>query len=98
MGEKTTHLTPTERRLLDCLVRNAGRIVSHRELLEAIGNPSYNIGSLQEHIYCLRKKIEKDPASQGHHKSLWAGILFPWEGRGAVVSRRGIAVTLHTVI
>ena len=64
MRDKSAHLTPTERRLLDCLVRNAGRIVSHRELLEAMspGNASTKMNSLREFILRLRKKIEIDPA------------------------------------
>jgi len=64
MWNKTMHLTPTEHRLLICLVRNAGRIVGHRELLEAMspGNPSNDIGSLRSCISRLRNKIEIDPA------------------------------------
>ena len=64
MWNKSVHLTPTERRLLEHLVRNAGRIVSHRELLEAMspGKPSNNIGYLGSCISGLRNKIEIDPA------------------------------------
>ena len=56
-------LTPTEHRLLMCLVRNAGRIVTHRELLEAMssGNPIKSIHHLRGYIARLRKKIEIDP-------------------------------------
>jgi len=63
MCNKTVHLTPTEDRLLTCLVRNGGRIVSHRELLEAMsaGNPSKSIHHLRAYIARLRKKIEIDP-------------------------------------
>jgi len=58
------HLTPTDRRLLTYLVRNAGRMVSHRELLEAMssGNPSTSIHNLRAYITRLREKIEMDPA------------------------------------
>jgi len=64
VSNETVHLTPTERRLLACLVRNAGRIVSHRELLEAMspGNPIKSIHHLRAYIAHLRKKIEIDPA------------------------------------
>jgi len=57
-------LAPTERRLLTCLVRNAGRIVSHAGLLEAIAHPNSTRGhlSLVQNISRLRKKIEIDPA------------------------------------
>ena len=57
------HLTRTERRLLEYLVRNAGRIVSQRELLEAMspGNSNKSIHHLRAYIVRLRKKIEVDP-------------------------------------
>lgn len=58
------HLTPTEHRLLTCLVRNEGRVVSHKELLEAMssGNPGNSIGGLRTYICRLRQKVEIDPA------------------------------------
>lgn len=64
MSDKSRHLTPTERRLLEHLVRNSGQIVSHRELLEAMsaGNPSKSIHHLRAYITRLCKKIEMDPA------------------------------------
>ena len=60
MSKRTEHLTPTEQRLLDCLVRNEGRIVSHGELLEAMSIA--RIGTLRQWICHLRKKIEEDAA------------------------------------
>ena len=64
MSDRSTRLAPTERRLLTCLVRNPGRIVSHGELLEAMspGNPSESAHRVREYILRLRKKIEIDPA------------------------------------
>ena len=64
VSNETVHLTPTEHRLLTCLVRNAGRIVSHRELLEAMssGNRNISIDNLRHCICRLREKIEIDPA------------------------------------
>jgi len=63
VSNETVHLTPTERRLLACLVRNAGRIVSHKELLGAMSpaNPIKTIHHLRAYIARLRKKIEIDP-------------------------------------
>ena len=62
--EEAVRLTPTERRLLTCLVRNAGRIVSHKELLKAIEHPVSRRGRhlLGQYIFRLRRKIEIDPA------------------------------------
>ena len=56
------HLTRTEHRLLEHLVRNAGRIVGRRELLEAMSCGNRTIGNLRQCISRLRKKIEIDPA------------------------------------
>lgn len=58
------HLTPTERRLLMCLVRNEGRIVSHEELVQAMSPANLNksIHHLRQYMLRLRKKIEEAPA------------------------------------
>jgi len=64
LRDEQARLTPTERRLLEHLVRNAGRIVTHEELLETIspGDPRMTMGHLRSRICGLRKKIEIDPA------------------------------------
>lgn len=64
MAVKGVHLTRTEHRLLEDLLHNAGRIISHEELLEAMssGKSSKNIGNLRTYISRLRNKIEIDPA------------------------------------
>lgn len=63
-SNERVRLTPTEHRLLKCLVRNAGRVVGHKELLDVMSpdKPSSNIGSVRNCISRLRKKIEIDPA------------------------------------
>src|SRR5438309_3287355 len=56
-------LTNTEYRLLYHLVRNAGRIVSHRDLLQtAWGSDSYGEDVVRVYVSRLRAKIEPDPA------------------------------------
>jgi two-component system KDP operon response regulator KdpE len=40
-GSEPAHLTPTEWRLLEILVRNPGKLVSQRELLNAVWGPGY---------------------------------------------------------
>ncbi|MFQ6001420.1 MAG: response regulator transcription factor [Anaerolineae bacterium] len=64
IGDKVVRLTPGEFRLLEYLVRNAGQILTHEQLLEAISaNLSRpNIGILRQYISRLRRKIEVDPA------------------------------------
>lgn len=65
-GERVD-LTPTEYRILSCLVRNAGRAISHRSLLrQAQGYESETSEAreiLKVHIHNLRSKIEPDPKS-----------------------------------
>jgi two-component system KDP operon response regulator KdpE len=64
VGEREVHLTPIEFRLLDVLVRNAGFVVTHRQLLEKVWGPSHVDHSHYLRIYMgqLRHKIESDPA------------------------------------
>jgi two-component system, OmpR family, KDP operon response regulator KdpE len=54
------HLTPTEFDLLSQLVRNRGRLLTHRELLVAVWGPGYGDDTqvLRAHIANLRRKIE----------------------------------------
>ncbi len=63
-GERVD-LTPTEYRILSCLVRNAGRAISHRSLLrQAQGYESETSEAreiLKVHIHNLRGKIEPEP-------------------------------------
>jgi two-component system KDP operon response regulator KdpE len=56
-------LTPTEYKLLAALVRHAGRVVTHKQLLLEVWGP----WSTEEHQYLrvymthLRRKLEPDP-------------------------------------
>ena len=54
------HLTPIEFDLLRALVRNRGRLMTHRELLVEVWGPEYvdDIQPLRTHIARLRAKIE----------------------------------------
>lgn len=56
-------LSPTEFRLLTFLVRNAGRVVGHRDLLLNVWGSGYLNGKeyLKLYIRYLRLKLEKDP-------------------------------------
>lgn len=57
-------LTPTERRLLHVLLRNAGRPVSTAHLLQRVW-PREEVfeDSLRVHVHRIRRKIEEDPSS-----------------------------------
>jgi DNA-binding response OmpR family regulator len=56
-------LSPTEFRLLTCLVKNAGMVVGHRDLLLNVWGSDYLNGReyLKVYIRYLRVKLEKDP-------------------------------------
>ena len=56
-------LSPTEYRLLECLVRNRGRLLSHRELLRRVWGEGYEeaVPSLHIYVHYLRQKIEPNP-------------------------------------
>ena len=58
------HLTPKEFDLLDMLARNAGRVLTHRQLLKQIWGPAHvdDLPYLRVFIGQLRQKIEVDPA------------------------------------
>ncbi|MDO8637036.1 MAG: response regulator transcription factor [Dehalococcoidia bacterium] len=57
---KDVQLTPTEYRLLYQLVRNAGRVVTHQELLTRIWGPEFTdkTSYLKVHVQHLRQKLE----------------------------------------
>ena len=58
------HLTPTEYGLVRFLAQNAGRVVTHGQLLRSVLGNGYEdaIGSLRVYIASLRKKLEADPS------------------------------------
>jgi two-component system, OmpR family, KDP operon response regulator KdpE len=58
------HLTPTEYKLLASLVRHAGRVMTHRQLLNEVWGANYEDQSHYLRVYMaqLRHKLEQDPA------------------------------------
>lgn len=62
------HLTPTEFKLLARLVRSAGRVVTHRQLLADVWGAEFteHIHYLRLYMAQLRAKIEKHPAEPRH--------------------------------
>lgn len=61
-------LTPTEWALLEVLLRHPGRLVSHRQLLQAVWGPAYSeeTNYLRQYLAQLRRKLEPDPARPRH--------------------------------
>jgi two-component system, OmpR family, KDP operon response regulator KdpE len=57
-----TKLTPLEHRVLECLVRQSDRIVTHAQLMREVWGPHQeDIRSLRVYVASLRRKIEPDP-------------------------------------
>ena len=70
---RPVHLTPTEFRLLACLVRQRGRPVTHAELLREVWGPGYadETANLAVYIRYLREKLEETPASPQYICTEW---------------------------
>jgi two-component system KDP operon response regulator KdpE len=62
---KRVRLTPKEFELLRYLVTHANKVVSHRELLQAVWGPDYGdqVDYLRVFVNQLRKKIEPNPST-----------------------------------
>jgi two-component system KDP operon response regulator KdpE len=57
-------LTPTEWHLVEVLVRNPGRLVSQRQLLQEVWGPEYHdeTAYLRVHMANVRRKLEPEPS------------------------------------
>lgn len=64
VDNREIHLTPIEYKLLATLVRYAGKVVTHRQLLREVWGPAYGEESHYLRVYVgqLRRKLENDPA------------------------------------
>jgi two-component system, OmpR family, KDP operon response regulator KdpE len=62
---KPVHLTPHQFGLLRVFARNAGKLLTHRMLLQEVWGPGYSAESnlLRVHMAQLRRKIEPDPGT-----------------------------------
>ena len=73
------HLTPTEWGLVEQLERNPGKLVTQRQLLQAVWGPEYGseLEYLRSYVRLLRKKIETDPARPEYILTEpWVGYRF----------------------
>jgi two-component system KDP operon response regulator KdpE len=64
VAEKEISLTPTEYDILRLLMQNAGKVLTHRQLLRQVWGTAYEseMHLLRVNISNLRRKIEPDPA------------------------------------
>ncbi|MDT0446116.1 response regulator [Streptomyces johnsoniae] len=67
-GGRDVRLTPTEWHLLEVLIRNTGRLVSQRQLLQEVWGPAYGTETNYLRVYMaqLRRKLEADPSAPRH--------------------------------
>ncbi len=65
------HLTPIEYRLLGLLIANAGRVLTHRQMLREVWGPSHAEDTHYLRVYMtgLRRKLEADPTLPKHLKT-----------------------------
>ncbi|KAB8146045.1 response regulator [Chloroflexia bacterium SDU3-3] len=64
VDDAEVHLTPIEYRMLSTLIRHAGQVVTHRQLLTEVWGPGYGTEAQYLRVYIgqLRRKIEREPA------------------------------------
>jgi len=63
VGEKDVHLTPNEFKLMAVLVKHAGMVLTHRQLLKEVWGPGSGNETHYLRVYMnqLRQKLETDP-------------------------------------
>ena len=64
VDHQEVHLTPIEYRLLSLLAQNAGKVLTHRQILKEVWGPSYANETQYLRVFMaqLRRKIEHNPA------------------------------------
>jgi two-component system KDP operon response regulator KdpE len=64
VDDKEVHLTPIEYKLLMVLIRHAGKVITHTQLLKEVWGPAQvnEVQYLRVYMTQLRHKLEKDPA------------------------------------
>jgi two-component system KDP operon response regulator KdpE len=74
------HLTPTEWGVLELLVRNRGKLVAQRQLLQEVWGPAYASETHYLRVYLaqLRRKLEPQP-SHPRHLLTEAGMGYRFE-------------------
>ena len=75
VGSSEVHLTPTEYKLLTVFVRNAGKVVTQRQILKEVWGPNAveHTHYLRVYMAQLRHKIEQDP-TRPHHLQTEVGV------------------------
>jgi two-component system KDP operon response regulator KdpE len=63
IDDQEVHLTPIQYRLLSTLIKHAGKVLTHQQILKEVWGPSYQENAHYLRIYMsqLRQKLEADP-------------------------------------
>lgn len=82
--DEEVHLTPTEWHLIEVLVRNEGKLVSQRQLLQEVWGPQYETETNYLRVYLaqVRRKLEPDP-SRPRYFITEPGMGYRFEGTQA---------------
>jgi DNA-binding response OmpR family regulator len=92
LDDRPVNLSPTEYRILSCLVNNAGRPLSCSSLVKNVHgyrcHPEEAKNILRVHIHNLRRKIEPDPEKPRFIRTV-RGFGYVFERRGHARNRRG---------
>jgi two-component system, OmpR family, KDP operon response regulator KdpE len=80
--DEAVHLTPIEFDLLRSLVRNRGRLMTHRALLAEVWGPGYveDIQPLRTHVARLRAKIEPEGSAGPRYIVTDPGVGYRFAG------------------
>jgi two-component system KDP operon response regulator KdpE len=64
VDDQEVHLTPIEYKLLTMLIRHAGKVITHSQLLKEVWGPAHvnEVQYLRVYMTQLRHKLEADPA------------------------------------
>jgi two-component system KDP operon response regulator KdpE len=75
LSDKEVHLTPIEYKLLAALVKHAGRVITHRQLLREVWGPNSSDQTQYLRVYMghLRHKLEANP-SRPRYLTTEAGV------------------------
>ena len=88
------HLTGTEWQIVEYLVRNEGRLITHRQLVTAVWGPNRlpNPNLLRVHMTNIRRKLEQHPGAPTHFMTdSGVGYRFENEPRAAPAETHGAA-------
>ena len=91
VGERHEHevrLTSTEWQIVEYLVRNEGRLITHRLLMSAVWGSTYaaNPNLLRVHMANIRRKLEARPGTPRHFVTR-NGLGYRFENDGATEPR-----------